>query len=79
MSGGIFDFLFFSAFLLSACPSEKHGRACGAFSGVRVRELLMKVMTKVTDGLSKSVLFIDGLVDAGGDQANVGDQARGGI
>jgi hypothetical protein len=52
MSGGIFDFLLFSAFLLSACPSEKHRRACGAFLGVRVRELLMKVMTKVRDGLS---------------------------
>ena len=47
MSGGIFDFLLFSAFLLSACPSEKHSRACGVFLGVRVRELLMKVMTKV--------------------------------
>ena len=45
-------FLLFSAFLLSACPSEKHSRACGVFLGVRVRELLMKVMTKVRDGLS---------------------------
>ena len=49
MSGGIFDFLLF---YFSTCPSERHGRACGAFLGVRVRELLMKVMTKVKDELS---------------------------